>query len=1456
MRSDLFCAPVQRWFESTFPRPSPVQERAWPAIREKHHTLLAAPTGSGKTLAAFLAVIDELARQKLQGTLPDTTRVVYVSPLKALSNDIHKNLQIPRAGIHHAAQELDLGPIDLSVMVRTGDTPAWERAAMTRKPPHILVTTPESLYLLLTSKNGRLMLAETRTLIVDEIHALLGNKRGAHLALSMERLDRLTGYKLTRIGLSATQKPMDTVARYLVGGLPEAPPPCVIIDEGHSRTLDLDIEIPRSPLSAVMSNETWEEIFSRLEQLILEHKTTLIFVSTRSLSERVAHHLTDRLGPEIVTAHHGSMARDQRLAAEQQLKSGALRALVATASLELGIDIGSVDLVCQIGSPRTIATFLQRVGRSGHTIDGTPRGRLFPLSRDDLVEAAALLYAIRKRDLDHIHIPGKPLDVLAQQIVAEVACENYDENILFEALRKARPYNDLNRNEFYQVITMLTDGFTPRQGRRRALLSRDAINQTLSARKGARLTAITSGGVIPDQFDYDVIQEPTGAFVGTLNEDFAIESAAGDIVQLGNTSWRILRVERGKVRVEDAHGLPPTMPFWFGEAPSRSRELSEAVSVIRKTVADAIDINTLREDTDPIPDNHWMNLAIDRLVSLTGVSTEVATQITLYIGMTRVSLGAVPTTDTIVAERFFDDAGDMSLVIHAPFGSRINRAWGLALRKRFCRTFNFELQAAANENSIILSLGATHSFELEEVFRYLHPASVRHVLTQALLDAPMFGARWRWNASNALAIPRRRGGERTPPQIQRSQAEDLVALVFPDQIACLENIAGDREIPDHPLVNQTITDCLHEAMDIDALETLLTDIHNGHITTLARDVVEPSPMAQEILNARPYAFLDDAPLEERRTNAVRNRRWLDPAEISDLSLLDENAIAEVKKEAWPQVTSPEELKDTLLLSGFITEQEGRHGDGLQPWTPSFDTLLTARQATRLSVNATTLWIATERLFQFLEVFPDATTDPQLRIPETLEQRLRTLRPSDDRASALTDILRGRLEILGPVTAHSLVTDIGLPHHDIEHTLIRLQNEGFVFKGRYTPGCSDIEWCERRLLARIHRYTMSTLRREIQPVPVADFMRFLFDWHHLTDNHHMQGPDGLQEVLSLLEGVEAPAIAWESDILPARVKDYDYLWLDVLCMSGVILWGRFRIPSTTRNPAPVKTTPITLMNRENLPMWRSLADEPPTDTPLSPNATLIYTRLQQDGALFFHDLVARTRLLTSQTEEALAELVSTGKVTADSFTGLRALLVPDRFRENNRRNRKPVFSMNQAGRWALINPPEPLENTAEATEHMARTLLRRYGVVCRRLAEREPMTGPWRDMVRIYRRLEMRGEIRGGRFIDGVGGEQFALPEAIGKLRNTRNTERNGQLIAISAADPLNLVGVLTPGNRVPILPSNRILFRDGTPIMILEAGEVKTLTSHETESPWSLKNALIQRKVAPQLKAYLGRGIG
>ena len=1385
---------VRDWFAQHFGSATEPQERAWPAIRSGENVLISAPTGSGKTLAAFLICLDDLVRAGLEGGLADTTHVLYVSPLKALSNDIHKNLDVPLSGIGRVAADRGLMLPPIRTAVRTGDTPASERQQMVKRPPHILVTTPESLFILLTAERSRQALRSVKTVIVDEIHAMADDKRGAHLALSLARLDDLVAKsgnaRPQRIGLSATVRPIEVVARFLA---PDEQAKVTVVNHGHRRAMDLAVEVPQDELGPVASNEMWQEIYDRITALIQEHKTTLVFVNTRRLAERVAHHLGERLGEDAVLAHHGSLSRKLRLTAEEKLKTGKLKAVVATASLELGIDIGTVDLVCQIGSPRSIAVALQRIGRSGHQVEHTtkPKGRLFATTRDELIECAALVRSIGNGELDRLLVPATPLDVMGQQIVAMAAAEDWQEDDLFSLIRRAYCYADLTRKDFDAVIDMLSEGISTKRGRSGAFLHRDRVHGAVRGRRGARLAAITSGGAIPDNAQYLVLAEPDETVVGTLDEDFAVESMSGDVFMLGSTSWRIRRVESGRVRVEDARGAAPTIPFWRGEAPGRTWELSSAVSDVRARIVELSET------------------AVDFLISECRLDRRGAEQAVLYVRAGAAALGALPTIDTVVAERFFDEGGGMQLVLHSPFGARINRAWGLALRKRFCRSFNFELQAAATDNGIVISLSDQHSFPLELVFKFLSKESVEEVLTQAMLPAPMFEVRWRWDTSRALAVLRFSGGRKVPPQIQRMRADDLLAAVFPDQAACQENIVGDIRVPDHPLVNETIKDCLHEAMDLDGLKQLIERISTGDLKTVAIDTPQPSPFSHEILNANPYAYLDDAPLEERRARAVQMRRTIGP-DAGGVGALDPAAIAQVAAESFPVARDAEELHDALLTLVVLPPM----GD----WDTLFGTLREARRATVLCAGGANFWVAAERLKSARLLYPDSSIAPDIQDFDST--------PTSDQEGAATETLRGWLESSGPQTQTGLTRRFALPADVMEAALLRLEAEGQILRGRFTVAASsqssEIEWCNRRVLARIHRMTLGRLRREIEPVTARDFMRFLYHWQHVKPGTQLHGPDGALHIIKQLQGYEISAAAWEDDVLRRRVGKYAPELLDQLCISGEVVWGRLsRHPafddpergkqSSARRVRPTRSAPVALFLREDAPWLLSASatrlgtDAPP---PLSGAARQVLDSLHKRGASFLADVVKDTRQLTSVVEDALWELAAAGLVTADGFENLRALIDPKRRLATAKHpSRRPRFV---PGRWALLSAFAPGQHDQEVRrdtlvhdslptdtlEAIARQLLLRWGVVFRDLVARETITPPWRDLLITLRRMEAQGEIRGGRFVSGFVGEQFARPEAVELLREIRRDQNVPAAAQVAAADPLNLAGIITPGSRI------------------------------------------------------------
>jgi ATP-dependent helicase Lhr and Lhr-like helicase len=1521
---------VAEWFVGKFGTPTEPQEQGWPHILAGCTTLISAPTGSGKTLAAFLACIDRLVRKALAGHLEDRTEVLYVSPLKALGNDIQKNLEGPLSEILKIAGDRGLLMPEIRTAVRTGDTLMHERRAMLKRPPHILVTTPESLYILLTAERSRAILRDVETVIVDEIHAVADDKRGAHLTLSLERLEALTYRPPVRIGLSATQKPIEEVAHFLTGNGRPAP---VVVDVGHKRKLDLAVEVPGSSLGPITTNEMWEEVYNRLVELVEQHRSTLVFVNTRRLAERIAHHLGERLGEENVAAHHGSLSRKLRLSAETKLKEGKVKVLVATASLELGIDIGTVDLVVQISSPRAIAVALQRVGRSGHWRGAIPKGRFFAGTRDDLLECAALVHAIRQGDLDRLIIPDAPLDILAQQIVAscaaestaahvartprtpaaspavvnskgdlwisdatEVGAENvalatldpraghprhidnpepteggWDEDELFALVTRAYPYRNLSRETYNSILEMLSEGIASRRGRYGAYIHHDRVNRKLRPRRGSRLAAITSGGAIPETALFTVVAEPEGIVVGTLDEDFAVESNAGDIMLLGNTSWRIRRVEgkSGRVLVEDAHGAPPSVPFWRGEAPARTQELSAYVAGLRKEISDRL------RHTSPIGISQSQPAVAETVAWLKaecGLDDSGAEQAVEYVLQGRAVLGDVPTQDTIIAERFFDEGGGMQLIIHAPFGGRINKAWALALRKRFCRSFNFELQAAATDNGLNIALAEQHSFPLADVFHFLNAETVQPVLEQAALASPIFGTRWRWDANRALALLRFQGGKKVPPQIQRMRSDDLLASVFPDVAACQENIEGDIQIPNHPLVNEVMKDVLTEAMDIDGLKALLSGIQEGRIRCLAVDTPVPSQFSHEILNANPYAYLDDAPLEERRARAVEMRRILPESVLEEVGKLDQAAIAQVRQEAWPDVRDADELHDVLhTLIAFPGTTWGERTSDVQPnaavfgnilsltsqpdpppasrtaldwtvasggprvgseWQRYFERLSEQGRAAQAEHAGRTYWVAAERAKVFSLLFPDARFDRAIA-------EIQGNTPSFD--DALLTLVTGWMSHLGPATASQLGHMLGLPASEIEKAFLRMEASGALLRGQFTDAASranrtheplhpagpeqnghELEWCDRRLLARIHRLTVATLRKQTEPVTAAQFMRWLLRWQHVAPASQVQGERATLDVLRQLQGFEIPANAWERQILARRIADYDPKWLDQLCLTGAVGWGRLSPHPATlddtaagkRRVIPTSVAPITFFVREEsdwMTPHRPDAGQPEARG-LSEGARQVLEFLRQRGASFFADIVRGTDRLKAEVETSLWELVAGGLITADGFDNLRSLIDPKRRAgQGSGRTARPRHS---TGRWALLYTDQASDRN-RAVEATCWMLLKRYGIVFRDLLAREPNLPKWREMQMAFRRLEDRGEIRGGRFVDGFLGEQFALPVAVESLRATRKMQPTGEAVVLSAADPLNLVGILVPGERVPAISGRTVTFRDGVAVQEL-----------------------------------------
>ena len=1765
---------VQEWFLTKFGSATEPQIAGWPAILRGDPTLISAPTGSGKTLAAFLVCIDKLLRAAIEGRLTPQTHVVYISPLKALSNDVQKNLDGPLAEIQQLAMQRGYLCPEIRTGVRTGDTLTKDRLGMLKHPPHILVTTPESLYILLTAGKSRLNLTRVQTVIVDEIHAIADDKRGAHLALSLERLDALVcgenhlapGAMLTglntppqRIGLSATQNPIELVANFLTGvtstpitgstrissglqptefrtdkdgalALERVRKPATIIQVGQRRTLDLAIEVPSTELTSITSIAMWTEIYDKLAALAEQHRSTLVFVNTRKLVEKISFELSNRLGDDAVAAHHGSLSRTLRLDAEQRLKSGQCKILIATASLELGIDIGSIDLVCQIATTRAVAVAMQRVGRAGHWRGAIPKGRFFATTRDDLLEQAALLRKMAAGELDLLEIPEAPIDVLMQQIVATVGAESWSEDALYHVLRRAYPYRNLTRAQYEEVLALLHNGIENSRGRYGAYLMRDQVQGHLHARRGSRSIAILNGGAIPDTSIFAVMLQPENVQIATLDEHFAVDSSPGDVVLLGNTSWRIQRVDpSGKVLVEDAHGAPPSIPFWEGEAPQRTSVLCDGVSDLRHEIdlrtsnlspqhLNGFGFTGLEAGFSPLsPTPNEGGFSPGALLDYEGKETlpgtpsfqarvsyasedegalahgvcspssaedpqaqladtlaflqrecflnhSAALQLITYIVHGRAVLGTVPTKTTIIAERFFDEGGGQQLILHAPFGGRLNKAWGLALRKRFCRGFNFELQAAATDNGINISLAEQHSFPLADVFHFLTTLTARELLEQASIASPLFKNRWRWAAGRSLQLLRMQKGKRVAPQIQRTRSDDLLASVFPHASACPETMSGDIEIPDHPLVREVMKDTLTEAMDLEGLLEVLRGIADGTITCIAVDTPVPSLFAHELINAMPYAFLDPEDAAARRTRAVSTRGNV-PSRLPEApGRLDPAAIATVRTQLWPDLRDEHELHDLLLqlialptgllnaspsnpaalFTSSTSTSAALKGTGFSPYVPSpreqgalapgetpgapfmtmasssswvglqnaspaasqhwplfFNRLAEQGRAHCIDIEGQPTWIATERLPEAAALWPSIAL-PKPCHPERSAQRAaegpatsltpttklapfastggpssadleghgnqallgtpslqaRISQPSDEegalapgacsppsaatptRTAAHLTLTQGYLQLLGPTTSTQLSTLTHLHPRDIHQALLTMELQGLALRGIFEhPPTTDPhaeEWCERRILQRIHRLTVGNLRKQVEPVTPAIFMRWLLDWHHLAPHSEAQpqltGEEAVLAAIEQLEGFEAPAIEWERTLLPARVANYQPQWLDNLCLAGVLAWGRISphpawlktstdpgISSSPTGPVfssialkgtgfspsisaatekgalapegrrtaprrviPTTAAPITFYLRESSDwLHHALAsksiDETTLTRSLSPEAQTIRTLLQAHGAAFTADLQRLSSLTKLQTTTALWELATAGLASADGFDQLRAMMDPRRKSAATSQTpatslRKRAAARTTAGRWSLLSGAQSLSSepsntpvistggaaaaerpagrtanaqgapfmtassswvgsqsaiaaarrTDAALDAHARILLCRYGVLFRELLTRESNAPKWRDLLPILRRLEARGEIRGGRFVSGPFGEQYALPEAVDSLRKARNqhaSRASEPPIAVAAADPLNLSGILVPGDRIPAIPGREVVFLNGAVVEEIPAPE-------------------------------------
>lgn len=987
MVSSPFTPLVQAWFKARYGQPTPVQRNAWPVVASGDNALISAPTGGGKSLAAWLPLIDRLYRSDPK----PGTRLLYISPLRALSSDMAAGLLECLEGL--TTMDNKGGGAMPRVGVRSGDTSQSERARHRRRPPEILLTTPESLFVMLGSRGGRNMLCGVESVIIDEVHALIENKRGAHLSLSLERLQALTGENLQRVGLSATVRPLRLVAGFVAGNGRE----CKVVTPDKAPPPQVRVELPDAPLGALATGAHWQWIGQRLNALAHQRGAMLVFCNTRALVERVASRMGESMEADQVAAHHGSLGRKHRQSVEAGLKAGRIKVVVSSSSLELGIDIGDLDRVCQIGSASGINAFRQRAGRARHRPGQRPRIHAFPLTLSDLLQTRAVIDALEMGKIDRSCMLGTADDVLVQHLIAMVAAGMTDRGQLQALIRRAVTWRHLNEKDLGRLIDMVHDGFVPGRETSHSLVYRRGPVRLGVADEAEKLS-LMNAGTIPEWFDYEVLDLSTRQVIGRLDEEFAFESTPGQVIQLGGSTWKILAIATGRVEVEPADNLAPNLPFWFGDGAGRSSDLSLQVMQLCRWVeqGQAVGCSSLQD----------------------------------YLSTSLAVLGRLPGPDCIVLERFFDPGGDQHLVIHTLAGARTNRAWGLALRKRFCRQFNFELQAAATDDGLLISLGAVHSFDLPEVMGYLRSSNARDVLVQALLDTPIFQTRFRWCANIALAIKRRELRGPVPPQIQRSQTENLIARIFPDQLACLENLSGTRRIPDHPLVAQALADCLNDYMDVNQLERMLTGIESGRIGVHAIDTDKPSPLAEALIHAPRHSFLDPAAAEERRTRSF-------------------------EQPASPTIATPpyrpqgrDEFERSLLTAGYLTASEGEVGGN----ATRLMTLVHGQLAVSLSGAAPVrVWAHVERLAELLAIWPDARIKPFL--PSGLIPA-----PQADGDEALRRLMLGRIRYCRTVTVNRLAGETGLSDSRIELTLAQLKAEGLITV--MTAGDGNLVWRER------------------------------------------------------------------------------------------------------------------------------------------------------------------------------------------------------------------------------------------------------------------------------------------------------------------------------------------------------------------------------------------------------------
>jgi ATP-dependent helicase Lhr and Lhr-like helicase len=1509
---DGFHPAVRAWFVERFGKPSPAQALGWPAIAgcdktPGHDVLLCAPTGSGKTLAAFMWAIDRLFREAERGQLGDRISVLYVSPLKALANDIRVNLEEPLTGIRAAAQRLAAGGngrgkpaqdktkrlLEVRAGLRTGDTTAGERSAMLRRPPHILVTTPESLFILLTSPRFRQSLGAVRHIIVDELHALAPNKRGAHLMVTLERLERMVrasgAPRPARIGLSATLNPIGRLAEFLAGaevdsnGARHPRPVKIVRADDRARKMDLRVIAPGPELGALATHQHWEAMYDAVAEMVRQHRTTLVFTLSRRWAERIALNLQKRLGNDAVMAHHGSLARAERLQAEQRLKRGELRALVATSSLELGIDVGAVDLVCQIDSPKSISAAIQRIGRSGHQLDATPKGRLFALTLDDLIECGAAVRAIRQGRLDEVEIPGGCLDVAAQQIVAIAAEEDeIGEADVMRLVRGAYNFAGLDRKTLTNLLEQLSAELPARIQGAAPKIFYDPIGARVRARRAARLAAITSGGTIPESGNLDVVIASEGRRIGDVEEDFAQESSRGDIFTLGSTPWRVLGISRNRFLVEPAPGMAPSLPFWQTEAAGRSPALSSETSALR------VEIFRRIEQADGLA-------AAEFLAAECAMDESAARQAVDYIRRGQGALGAIPDDHTLVVERFFDGLGGTQIVIHAPFGMRVNRGLGLAIRKRLCQSFDFEIQASAIDDAVLLALNARHSFPLESLMAMLSPRTVRRVLEQALLAAPMFEVRLRHVATRALLVMRSARGRKVPAWIQRLRAQEISAAIFPQRDACLENRPAEVELPGHFIAAETMHECLTESADIERIERLLSAIERGAMRVVTVDAIAPSVFAHRILLAWDYSFLDDGERANRRSRTVSMNRAMaeDVFRTEDLSaMLASEAVQSVEAEVSGRALS-RRARDRDELCALIRA----HGaleitDAAERIAGDADAMVSALERegrvvrARLVAGARELLIVAQDAALFRAAYPDVTVERSAGAPELpIEARTEVPEPGE----AQREIVRRAMATSGPLEVSEIAERLRMTAAAVKNHLLALEAGGVVFRGHFTPRMGRVgapqapamasppeQWCDRYNLEKIHRLTLSGLRAQIEPCADHEYAAFRLRWNHVGGAGIEADQAGVAAVLEQLSGVALAPELWERDVLPVRIPGYRPEWLDLLCLGGAVVWAA--VPGD--EPAGEIPSRITFLRRRRAGGGRldgtaasAIAGEFSDE-----DERKVFLALAAGGAQYLDELAERAGLAERTALAALWRLAAAGRVSNDSFAPLRLLWsAPEAATRAispgaaaNRRTRQDAairarLRSSVSGRWSALggsaaasaatDPPSAGaisgENSAALRERdlardRAEALLRRHGIVSREMLALQGEHLAWHDISFALRRMEYAGTIRRGYFVRGLSGEQYALPEALEMLAVVRglNPAREGP-VAISAADPANPYGAMLPGCGIAREPGNVLVLRAGRVVLGLAGRAMLTFEAPDVEAFSAALAALVafRRKV-------------